>query len=104
MEIVSLIIKLKENVLGNKISKVTACLWLFKNYQVQDEMKIMARGDILVKITNKNDFDDLKTHHFIYKYPIEVPSSKSLNQFKKVDTLYENINLEEIEWKNKSGM
>ena len=53
MEIISLIIKLKENVLGNKISKVTTCLWLSKNYKVQDEMKIMARGDILVNITNK---------------------------------------------------
>ena len=51
----------------------------------------------------------MKTLHFIYKYPIEVPSPKSLSQFKKVVTLYENISLEEIEqikieWKNKYGM
>ena len=60
-------------------------------------MKIMARGDILVKVTNKNDFDDLKTLQFINEYPIEVSSPKTRNQFKKVVTLLKNINLEVME-------
>ena len=109
VDIAPLIVKLKENEQGQKISKVTACLWLSRNYQVQEEMKIMARGDILVKVTNKIHFEDLKALDYINDYPIEVSLPKSLSQFKKVVTLYENINPEEmdqieIEWKNKYGI
>ena len=59
MQVFPVIIKIIQKEDGSKIGKIPLCMWLTKNFTVENDIKFMAKGFILAKVKGQNEYEKI---------------------------------------------